>query len=122
MTVVPFKTTPMPDNAELTDCSFVKPRLSPRKRRAGYNFWAVTPSGDYAADCKTGNKLAMEYLQFIRRRPLPLNWIVADMPRGDEACGLQVGFLGSVGRAAELGSWHAGSRLSEIVRPREWQA
>jgi hypothetical protein len=64
--------------------------------------------------CALGNKLAMEYLEFIRRRPFPLGWIVADMPFGSDKSGIEVGFLGSVTRA--VGAWYAGRRLSEVVR------
>ena len=54
------------------------------RKLMGCSFWVVTPSGNYTADCETGKKLAIEYLEFIRRAAFPLQWIVFDMPREAE--------------------------------------
>lgn len=95
-----------------TDCSFVRVIKEGRKTM-GCNFWTVSPSGNYSADCKTGNALALEYLKFLTKSAFPLQWIVFDMPR--EATGIEVGFLGVVTRAAALGASVAGDYLPELL-------
>lgn len=74
------------------------------------NFWSVTPSDKYGADCESGGQLALEYLAYMKdgRGAPPLQWIVADMvsniaSRGGLS-GLEVGFLGTLGRAAAMGA------------------
>ena len=105
---------PKPVTPHPTDCSFVKVIKEGRKLM-GCNFWVVSPSGNYTEDCATGRKLALEYLQFIRRAALPLQWIVFDMPRQAERTGIEVGFLSAVTKAATLGAYQAGDMLSELI-------
>jgi hypothetical protein len=87
--------------------SFVTKR---RKRAPGVlplHYWTVQPSGDYEADCVTGDRLALEYLAYDEAEgdfPL-LGLIVADMPR--ETTGVEVGFMSLIGFAARKGAGEA---------------
>ena len=99
---------------KLSDLSFVKSLRERGKRGGGYNWWSVAPSGDYGADCLTGRKLAFEYLKYLQHATLPLQWIVDDM-RKQELNGVEVGFLGTVSKAASLGSCVAGDKLQELI-------
>ena len=102
-------------SSEWTDLSFVKRRIEGRKRGCGLNYWAVTPSGDYVADCNTGRALALEYLGFVSKSAFPLQFIVLDMPRGEGRSGIEIGFLSAVSRAAMLGAYVFRDRLEEVV-------
>lgn len=65
-------------------------------------WWNVKPTGDYVADCKIGERLALEYLEHERRFGGPdLPLIVRDMPR--ELTGIEIGFLTTVSIAAAAG-------------------
>ena len=68
-------------------------------------FWNVEPTGDYTADCEKGHELALEAVACIRKERFDylLNWIVEDMPRGEEMTGIEVGFLSSVAHIAAHG-------------------
>ena len=85
--------------------SFVRRRKEGRKRGCGYDYWAVTPSGNYGDDCATGRQLAQEYLAFIGKWPANgnstlLTCIVRGMidqgKNGGAWSGLHVGFLSGV--------------------------
>ncbi len=68
----------------------------------------VKSTGDYAADCVTGQRLALEYLAYEeadKGGPGYLPSIVADMPR--KLTGIEVAFLGMVAYAAASGAWRA---------------
>ena len=86
-------------------------------------FWHVKPSGNYVADCVTGEKLALEYLAFEEEDVggaghLPS--IVSDMPRA--LTGIEEGFLSMVSYAARAGqTMRGGSAPIGIVvaRPPE---
>lgn len=76
------------------DLSFVAdlPKTSPKSPPR--TFWSVTATGDYSADCATGERLAREYLDYEKREhegPPLLPWIVADMPR--DLTGIETSFL-----------------------------
>ena len=78
------------------------------------NFWNVTPSGDYSADCALGTRYALEYLAYgasidLNESPDILGWIVVDMPR--EFSGIEVGFFEIIGAAAVHGAAE-GERLA----------
>jgi hypothetical protein len=92
--------------------SFVKTldRLhkSPSGSPAGRCFWDVRPSGDYVADCITGETLALEYLAYEEADTgagTILAWIVGDMPQ--KQTGVEVGFLIMVAYAASAGAHRA---------------
>jgi hypothetical protein len=96
--------------------SFVKTldRLheSPSGRSSGRCFWDVRPSGDYVADCVTGETLALEYLAYEEADTGPgtiLALIVGDMPQ--KQTGVEVGFLIAVAYAASAGA----QRAREVV-------
>jgi hypothetical protein len=71
--------------------------------------WAVKPSGDYAADCKTGRPYAQT---FLRSCDGTAGWssllvkIVSDMirrgPEGPGKRGLVVGFMSEISRALSV--------------------
>lgn len=89
-----------------------------RKKRC---CWDVKPTGDYAADCTTGEAFAVELLKtcdgtygwaaFVR-------WIILDMikagPSGvfadgsPKTNGIVVGFMGVIGSAVAAGIRHPG--------------
>lgn len=57
-------------------------------------FWHVQPTGNYRADCQTGQEYALAYLEYEGNDlsgPGFLNWIVEDMPR--EMSGIEHSFL-----------------------------
>jgi hypothetical protein len=81
--------------------SFVKDGVRMGRIGSKRCFWVVKPSGDYGADCLTGQAMAEEYLHYARSDLLPLQWVVGDM---QEIGGLEVGFLGAVGISATLGA------------------
>ena len=78
---------------------FVANKKKPVKGANGRCFWSVTPSGDYAEDCKTGKKFALTWIAYARLsgpdEPDLLAWIVKDMPR--IYTGLEIGFLSTIG-------------------------
>ena len=65
------------------------------KRNDHIIFWDVESSGDYALDCQTGRtyaSLALEHM--IKRDFVPIfTWAIMDMPRKEDATGIEVGFL-----------------------------
>lgn len=72
------------------------------------NNWPVTPSGNYAQDCFTGECLAGEAVRRMKQHgesPL-LGWMVRDMPKGKEMSGIEIGFLGGIAKMA-MASQHA---------------
>ena len=71
-------------------------------------FWHVHPTGDYKADCKTGQDYALAYLEFEENDvggPGCLNMIVRDMPR--ELSGIEHSFLQMVCFQAKAGKGRA---------------
>jgi hypothetical protein len=98
------------DDSPVARLSFVKTlgqlRESPSGRSAGRCFWNVRPSGDYVADCKIGETLALEYLAYEEAHYTEvgtiLAWIVGDMPQ--KQTGVEVGFLIMVAYAASAGA------------------
>jgi hypothetical protein len=73
--------------------------------KKGRCFWNVKATGDYGADCRTGNRLGLEYLAFEERDhdgPGHLQHIVMDMPR--KLTGIEIGFLTMVSYAAGAGA------------------
>jgi hypothetical protein len=83
-----------------------KPTASPLPRC----FWNVRSTGDYGTDCRTGENLALEYLELQERGDSGsyLQLIVADMPR--KLTGVEVGFLTVVAHSAAAGA-NEGRRL-----------
>jgi hypothetical protein len=67
------------------------------------DFWAVSPSGDYATDCGTGAhyaSLAVDYMS-ATRSPHMLGWVVADMMALQRShSGIEVGFASVFSRLA----------------------
>ena len=55
-------------------------------------FWAVKPTGDYTADCRTGQDYALRFLDYSAQSNggAILQLIVPDMPR--EQSGIEIGF------------------------------
>jgi hypothetical protein len=103
--------TPIPDIGRLSFVATRDGKALPKPKRDQFPrcFWHVKPSGDYAADCATGRKLALEYLSFAEENtggcPPSLPWIVRDMPRA--LTGIEVGFLTMVSYAAGAGAQRA---------------
>jgi len=87
-----------PAKSPLDDITFILPfveDIMKGRNRIRRSFSPVKPTGRYHLDCMIGRMLARKYLQYIQERAmLPLQWIVADMPR--KLSGLEVGFLGGV--------------------------
>lgn len=88
------------------DLSFFKLR---KPKGTGIDYWDVTPSGNYGADCNTGTALAEEYLAYIGANPTVgngtlLTCIVREMidqaKAGQPWSGVHVGFLAEVNRYA----------------------
>jgi hypothetical protein len=87
------------------------PFFEPRKS-GGINAWNVSPSGNYAEDCKTGNAFA---IQFLKSCDKTYGWqsllqvIVADMIRAGtdgefpngypKINGVVIGFMSVIGSA-----------------------
>jgi len=80
-----------------------------KQRPMPRNFWKVTPTGNYERDCKTGYEFALLFLaaeeQATGGTLLPS--VVADMPRGSDLTGVEIGFLMLVGFAATDGAERA---------------
>jgi hypothetical protein len=96
----------------LDELSFIVRRKEGRKRMCGYDHWHVAQTGNgYSADYQLGKELALEYLAFAQRGFCFLGWIVADMPR--ELTGIEQGFLRTVGDAAAIGVYVAGTEWSQ---------
>ena len=81
------------------------------KGKGGYDYWDVTPSGNYGQDCEAGTALAGEYLAYIGANPTYgnatlLTCIVREMidhaKEGRPWTGLHVGFLAEVNRYAMI--------------------
>jgi hypothetical protein len=68
------------------------------------SFWHVEPTGRYGEDCKTGTGFALELLRYQRKEDTGsshLAAIVRHMPR--DLSGIEVGFLETIGYAAQFG-------------------
>jgi hypothetical protein len=64
--------------------------------------WDVKPTGDYAADCETGQQYAVAFMDSCDGTngwATLLPNIVADMIRAGPADGIVIGFMGVIGRA-----------------------
>lgn len=84
--------------------------------RAGdRSFWSVSPTGDYAKDCRTGQDYALLFLaieEIENGSGTLLPCVVADMPRdGKKWTGIEVGFCELIGFAAAAGA----NRAREIA-------
>lgn len=112
-----------PEPPQITDLPFIRDVLvhkEGKKRRVRRRlFWHVEPTGDYAADCETGQQWAIEYLKAQRRLTPNLVTIVAAMPA--ERTGLEVGFLSTIQTAAVAGL-PAAERLVEYLKARYEEA
>ena len=85
-----------------------------RPRGGGFNYWNVATTGSYSGDCLKGHELAAEYLAFVAAHPTYGNLsllpsIVSSMmeraasAEGRTTRGIEIGFLGSINRAAIVG-------------------
>lgn len=65
--------------------------------------WTAEETGDYAADCDEGTRLAEQFLRDLNADPehrLPLlGWLVRDMIAKGRFGGLEVGFFDRISRA-----------------------
>ena len=86
--------------------SFVRRR---KPKGAGFDYWSISPSGNYTADCEAGRLLAVEYLAFIGNYPTVgnatlLNCIVHDMiehtKSGNDWSGVHLGFIRTINECA----------------------
>ena len=78
-------------------------------------FWVVQPTGDYTADCRTGQEYALAFLDYsVRSNSGVLQLIVPDMPK--EQSGIEVGFLELVSLAAAAGQRRAVSIMAHWYR------
>jgi len=62
------------------------------------DFWPITPSGDYEADCLTGRQHALDTIDKIRHGTGRLNYFgrsMSDMARktGGDFSGIEIGFF-----------------------------
>jgi len=77
------------DESKTLDLPFIA------KRNDRICFWDVEPSGNYALDCQTGRayaSLALEHM--IKEDFVPIFiWAIMDMPKKEDATGIEVGFL-----------------------------
>lgn len=95
--------------SRIADLSFVAARdgvtlPKPKRGQLPYCFWNVQPSGKYDEDCRTGYRLAIEYLELEEKEPSSghLQLIVGDMPR--PLSGIEIGFLTIVSYSAGAGA------------------
>ncbi len=68
------------------------------------SFWHINTSGDYLKDTEIGEKYGMLLLDFMRRyddRTLLTQCVMGMKSAGDEAKGIEVGFLTFFARAAQ---------------------
>ncbi len=109
----------------ITTASFVVDRKKaglppPTGKQTKRCFWHVSPSGHYGEDCRTGEQLALEYLECQSSAAATgsyLSWIVADMPR--DLSGIEIGFLMIVSVAAAAGRAEGIARYRHFERWRE---
>lgn len=97
---------------DIEDLSFIGRRKKGEPGGTPRHFWRVKPTGDYGADCKIGQRLALEYLAYEEaslKKPgggaTILALIVGDMPR--ETTGIEVAFMQMVAFAAVEGAGRA---------------
>jgi hypothetical protein len=97
-------------------------------RRAQRRFWAVTPTGDYWADCKTGHHYGIEFLRSCDGTvgwSALVRWILLDIARagsddgawpdgGLKSNGIVIGFLGVISDAV---TGFATSPLRDLLIP-----
>ena len=101
------------DTDPVTRLSFVADRdgkvlPKPTGRQFPRCFWHVKPTGDHIADCRLGERLALEYLAYEEANEGPvclLQWIVADMPR--KLGQIETSFFTTVAYAASAGAQRA---------------
>lgn len=119
---------------EITSLSFVRDfrttSVKPGERRKNFRcFWVVSPSGDYCADCVTGEKMALELIRYwdaASHRHLHLGAsgmltsFACDMP--PYVTGIEVGFWSIIGAAAQAGSHHGEALAHRWERARESRA
>ena len=87
--------------------SFVKRRKP--KGGGGFDYWSISSSGNYSADCDEGKAFAAEYLTFIGKNPTVgnatlLNCIVREMVEhassGKGWSGVHLGFIRTINEYA----------------------
>jgi hypothetical protein len=89
------------------DLPFAAPLAHPDAEGARWNFWAVTPSGNYAQDCLMGAFYGTRAVQEMRR--LGTGWLLQDIVwamvrQADRRHkGLVLGFCSAVERALLAG-------------------
>jgi hypothetical protein len=88
-----------PDSHPVLALPFVRDSSCAERKAGAPNriFWDVKPSGDYEADCETGERYANLALDYMARENFSalMRWAVFDMIRaGKEHSGIEVGFLG----------------------------
>jgi hypothetical protein len=107
--VVPFR-QPAPPLPPITSLPFVVDYLvygKGRKRKGATFrcFWSVSPTGDFSADTRQGNRFALRFLRWARTQKIQagsiLGWITGDMPV--KHTGLEIGFFSIIGAAAIAG-------------------
>ena len=90
----------------LESLSFVRDPAPNSRRNVQRCFWHVEPTGDYVVDGDMGARFAIELLRYQRAEedgPSYLPLIVRDMPAGSSHTGIETGFLGTIGYAANFG-------------------
>jgi hypothetical protein len=82
-------------------------------------FWSVTPTGNYEADCRTGDEYALAYMRYRNATSEigSLATIVKDMPR--DLTGIEVGFLQLMDYAAMYG---VGAAEARVAYCDQWRA
>lgn len=120
--VVPLR----PEPPDITSLSFVTDYLTTSTKRGQRRqtfrcFWSASPSGDYAADNRAGERLALEWLQYARASDMAgsglLGRVAADMP--PKADGLTAGFWSVIGFAAAHGAPQGEALVEYWNRKRE---
>ena len=68
--------------------------------------WSVKASGNYGADCLTGNAYALDALRWLATNPSEplLPWVVMDMPAAEKWTGIETGFLQTLSQFALSGA------------------
>jgi hypothetical protein len=85
-----------------------KSRTNPKR-----SFWHVEPTGDFHKDCRKGSEFAFELLRYEQEEKSGTSFlamIVRQMPR--DLSGIEVGFLETIGYAAQFGLLQAERRTA----------
>lgn len=88
------------------DLPFFASQRPSKQRPSSRNFWKVAPTGDYGRDCKIGYEFALLFLaaEESAEGGTLLPSVVADMPRGENLTGIEIGFLTFIGFASTDGA------------------